>query len=207
MLTVRTQKGMDALLWEATRKVFSDPVNVHDLMVAPQDYDVHQSGRVLELQNRDLWIRTTDLSRHFPFLVTIREMPFRTFRGRSSDKLKAREDKIEEAKKQKTLENRDEDWNSRNWKQSWTWNPSSSFYSSVLPEPQTKRVSVLIGNRLPIGVAQTRHASVPIGSELLGTAQIKRVRLRHGSRTIHGNDVNFIDAHKGIHGDENNVCL
>ena len=68
MLTVRTQKGMDALLWEATRKVFSDPVNVHDLMVAPQDYDVHQSGRVLELENRDLWIRTTDLSRHLESL-------------------------------------------------------------------------------------------------------------------------------------------
>ena len=42
--------------------------------------------------------------------------------------------------------------------------------------------------------AQTRHMS-------------KRARLRHGSRTSRGNVVIFIDPHKGIHDDENNVCL
>ena len=46
-------------------------------MVAPQDYDVRQSGRVLELQNSDLWLRPTDLSWHFPILMTIREEPFK----------------------------------------------------------------------------------------------------------------------------------
>ena len=80
----------------------------------------------MELQNTDLWIRPTDLSWHFPILVTIREMHFRNYRRRSSEKLKAREDKIEEATKQKTLKNRDEDWNSARWKQSWDWTTSSS---------------------------------------------------------------------------------
>ena len=42
--------------------------------------------------------------------------------------------------------------------------------------------------------AQTRHMS-------------KRVRLRHGSHTSRGNEVIFIDPNKGIHDDENNVCL
>ena len=42
--------------------------------IAPQDYDVRQSERVWEFQNRDFWIRPTDLSLHFPNLVTIREM-------------------------------------------------------------------------------------------------------------------------------------
>ena len=55
--------------------------------------------------------------------------------------------------------------------------------------------------------AQTRYASVLIGSQLIGTAQIKRARLRHGSRTTHGNEVIFIDPHNCIHDDEKNVCL
>ena len=35
-------------------------------------------------------------------------------------------------------------------------------------------MSVLIGNHQPIGVAQTKRVSVPIGSQLIGTAQMKR---------------------------------
>ena len=69
-----------------------------DPMVAPQDHDVRQSGRVLELQNSDLWLRPTDLSWHFPVLMTIREEPFKDYRSRTSEKWKA---KFEEAKKQK----------------------------------------------------------------------------------------------------------
>ena len=92
-------------------------------MIAPQDHEVRQSGRGLELQNRDLWIRPTDLSWHFPILVTIRELPFRNYHGRSLAKLEARD----EAKKQKTLKNRKEEWDSARWKQSsWTWTASSS---------------------------------------------------------------------------------
>ena len=43
-----------------TRKV--RPENVDNPMIVSEDYDVRQSGRVLELQNRDLCIRSTDLS-------------------------------------------------------------------------------------------------------------------------------------------------
>ena len=48
-----------------------------DPMVTPHDYDVGQSGRVLELQNSDLWLRPTDLSVHLLILMTIREEPFK----------------------------------------------------------------------------------------------------------------------------------
>ena len=47
-------------------------------MMAPPEYEIRQSGRVLELQNRDLWLRPTDMSWHFPLLITIREEPFET---------------------------------------------------------------------------------------------------------------------------------
>ena len=124
--TARTPKVLKSH-WGRRLESYPDPKNVDNPMIAHQDYDVRESGRVLELQNRDLWIRPTDLSWHFPILVTILEMPFKNYRGRSSEKLEAREDKIEEAKKQNTLKNRDEDWNSARWKQpSWTWTTSSS---------------------------------------------------------------------------------
>ena len=55
--------------------------------------------------------------------------------------------------------------------------------------------------------AQTRHVSVSIGSQLIGTAQTKCVRLRHGSHTFRGHEVIFIDPHKAIHDDEKtSVC-
>ena len=50
--------------------------------------------------------------------------------------------------------------------------------------------------------AQTRLVSVVIGSQLIGTAQTKCV-----SHTSHGNEVFFTDPCKGIHDDENNVCV
>ena len=120
-------KGIEMLLRETARKGCPDPEYVDNPMFAPQDYDARQSGRVLELQHRDLWIRPTDLSWHFPVLVTIREMPFKNYRGRSPAKLKVREDKIEEAKKQKTRKIEARKWNSATWKHSsWTWTTSSS---------------------------------------------------------------------------------
>ena len=61
-------------------------------------------------------------------------VPFRNYRGRSSEKLKTREDEIEEVKKQKTLKIRDEDWNSAKWKQTWTWTTVSSSSSSTWRE-------------------------------------------------------------------------
>ena len=113
---------------------------------------VRQSGRVLELQNRDLWIRPTDLSWHFPIIVTILEIPFRNFRGRSSEKLKAREDKIEDAKNQKTQKSKDDEWNSARWHQSsWTWttsSPSSAWqeWSSDETYEQAREVSAWQSN-------------------------------------------------------------
>ena len=68
-------KGIEVMLRETARKSY--PENVDNPMIAPRDYEVRQSGRVLELKNKDLWIRPTDLSWHFPILVTIRELPFK----------------------------------------------------------------------------------------------------------------------------------
>ena len=42
-------KGIEALLRETARKGYSDLEEVNNPMIAPQDYDVCQSGRVLEL--------------------------------------------------------------------------------------------------------------------------------------------------------------
>ena len=75
---------LDQELWEhcgairvsdsrITRKV--RPENVDNPMIVSEDYDVRQSGRFLELQSRDLCIRSTDLSWHFPILMTIYECP------------------------------------------------------------------------------------------------------------------------------------
>ena len=88
-------------------------------MIAPQDYEVRQSGRVLELQSKDLWIRPTDLSWHYPILATIRELPFKICRGWSIANL---EDK-DEAKKQKILENRGSDQTHRDtaWQSHSHW--------------------------------------------------------------------------------------
>ena len=120
-------KAIEGLLTATARKDCPESEDVDNPMIKPQDYDVRQSGRVLELQNRDLWIRPTDLSWHCPILVTIREEPFKNYRSRSSAKLKAREDKIEEAKKQKTQKSKDDEWKSARWPQSsWTWTTSSS---------------------------------------------------------------------------------
>ena len=59
-------KSIDVLLRETARKHYPVLENVNNPMIAPQDYDVRQSGRVLELHNRVLWIRPTDLSWHLP---------------------------------------------------------------------------------------------------------------------------------------------
>ena len=117
-LTARRTSGRND---EKMNSVTDNPMN------APQNYDVRESKRVLEFQNSDFLIRPIDLSWHFPIFVTIREMRFKTYRGRSSEKSKAGENKIEESNKQKTLKNRDEEWNSTRWKySSWNWTTSSS---------------------------------------------------------------------------------
>ena len=99
-------KGIEGMLRETARKSYPDRENIDSPMMAPQDYEVRQSRRVLELQNSDFWIRPTDLSWHSPILVTIRELPFKKLpwevarevgsQGRSQD--------AEDSEKQK------EDW-------------------------------------------------------------------------------------------------
>ena len=92
-----------------------------DHMVAPPDYEIRQSGRVLELQNRDLWLRPTDMSWHVPILMTIREEPFKNYRSRTSEKWKAKEDKVEEAKKKKKTKECADEWNSVEWQKLDCW--------------------------------------------------------------------------------------
>ena len=98
-------------------------------MIASPDDDCRQSGRVLELQNRDLWIRPTDLSWHFPILLSIREEPLTIFRAKSSEKLNVKEDNIEEAKKK--TKRGDDEWNYADWRpSSWSWQQPMTWASS-----------------------------------------------------------------------------
>ena len=96
-------------------------------MIAPQDYDVRQSGRVLKLQHRNLWLRPTDLSWHFPTLVTIRGMPFKNYRARSPAKLKVRERTRSKKPRNRRFRRIVMEKDSTRWKYSfWTWTTSSS---------------------------------------------------------------------------------
>ena len=82
-------------------------------MMAPPDYEIRQSGRVLELQNRDLCFRPTDMPWHLPILMSFREEPHKNYRSSTSEKWKAKEDKIEEVKK-KTKKG-DDEWSYAEW--------------------------------------------------------------------------------------------
>ena len=129
----RARLRSDLLEEQATRRPSGlTQRDATDPMVAPHDHDIRQSARVLELQNRDLWLRPTDMSWHLPILMTISEEPFKNDRSRTSEKWKAQEDKIEEAKKQKIKRNDDArsyaDWqtSSWSWQQTMTWTSSLS---------------------------------------------------------------------------------
>ena len=74
------EKGVENQLRVAAQRGY--PEYATDPMVATPDYDIRQSGSVVELQNRDLWLRPTDMSWHFPILMTIREEPFKNHRSR-----------------------------------------------------------------------------------------------------------------------------
>ena len=65
---------------------------------ASEDYDIRQYERVLEYQNKDFWLRPTDLLWHYPIRVTIGEIPSKNYRERFAGKTKARETKIERYK-------------------------------------------------------------------------------------------------------------
>ena len=57
---ISRERGVEIQLKAAAQRSY--PEDATDPMVAPQDYDIRQSGRILELQNRDLWLRPTDMS-------------------------------------------------------------------------------------------------------------------------------------------------
>ena len=62
---------------------------------------------------------------------------------------------------------------------------------------QTKRVSVLIGNHQPIGVAQTKRMSVlECARRVLAVTILMAVK---------NEDLTYKDIYKGIHDDENNA--
>ena len=98
------------MLKETAKRNRPNPEAVHRPEIAPQDHDVRQSERVLEFENKDFWIRPTDLSWHYPILLTVREIPFKNYRGRSAGKTEVRETKISRCKKSP----------------SWSWQP---YYS------------------------------------------------------------------------------
>ena len=141
-------KGIEVLLRETARKSYPD--NVDNPMIAPQDDEVRQCGRVLELQNRDLWTRPADLSWHFPILATIRELPFQNYRGRSLANLDARD----EAKKNKTLKK--------------VARIGTQPHGGSHLGPGLLHLHFLSGEN----GAQKKRVSVLIGSQLIGTAQI-----------------------------------
>ena len=133
---------LDPELWEhsgairvSERRITRNvrPENFDNPMIVPEDFDVRQSGRVLELQNRDLWIRQTDLSWHFPILVTIRECPSRiiveghprSWRPERTRSKKSRSRRLK--KKKRRLE-------FSQMEQTWTWTTASSSSSSAWRE-------------------------------------------------------------------------
>ena len=74
---ISRDRGIESQLRAAAQRAHRDQEDAEDTMVAPQEYDIRQSGRVLELHNRDLWLRPTDMSWHLPILMTTREEPFK----------------------------------------------------------------------------------------------------------------------------------
>ena len=103
-------KGIEVKPRETVRKSY--PEDVYNPTVVPQYYEVRQSGRILQLRNKDLWIWLTDLSWHFLILVTVRELPFKDYRGRSLANLKARNEamKQKDPENKKVKSNRDTTW-------------------------------------------------------------------------------------------------
>ena len=107
----------------AAQRGFTEDATVP--MVAPQDYDVRQSGRVLELQYSDPWLRPTDLSWHFPIIMTTREEPFKNFQEHPKNARPS-----SRAKKQKIKKN-DDGRSYANWQtSSWSWHQPMTWTSS-----------------------------------------------------------------------------
>ena len=59
---ISRERGIESQLKAAAQRAYRDQEDATDPTMAPQDFDVRQSGRVRELQNSDLWLRPTDVS-------------------------------------------------------------------------------------------------------------------------------------------------
>ena len=66
---ISRERGVEGQLRAAARRSYPNPEDAEDPMMVPPDY--------LELQNGDLWLRPTDMSWHFPILMTIVKNPSR----------------------------------------------------------------------------------------------------------------------------------
>ena len=114
-----SERGVESQLRSGAQRAYRDQEDATDPMVAPQDCHVHQSVRVLELQNSDLWLRPTD-----------REESFKNYRSRKGEKWKAKENEAEEFKKQKLQKNSDGQ-SYANWQpSSWSWHQPATWASS-----------------------------------------------------------------------------
>ena len=144
------ERGVESQLWAAAQRGY--PEDATGPMVAPQDDDIRQSWSVLELQNRDhgydqqFCPGTFTSSRPF-----VKNLSTPIVQGHPRN-WKAKEDKIEEAKKQK-IKRSDDEWNYADWQpSSWsrqqpmtwtsmTWTSSSSSSWQQWSSDQTRERS------------------------------------------------------------------
>ena len=52
---ISRERGFESQLKAAAQRGYPTPQDTNDPMMAPPDYEIRQSGSVLELQSRDLW--------------------------------------------------------------------------------------------------------------------------------------------------------
>ena len=83
MEEISRERGIEAQLRATAQRAYRDQEDATDTKVAPKDYDLRQSKRVLELQNSDLWLRPPDLSWQLLILMTVREESFKNHRSRT----------------------------------------------------------------------------------------------------------------------------
>ena len=75
---ISRERSFEGLLRASAQRSYPTPEDAKDKnpMMAPPGYETRPSGRVLELQNRDVWLRLTDMSWHLSILGTVPEEPF-----------------------------------------------------------------------------------------------------------------------------------
>ena len=166
-------------------------------------------------KTKDLWIRPTDLSWHFPILGTVREEPLSNYRLRTAEEWKAKEEKLEEVNKERTKKGGG-DWNdahhhlpsphlrpgNRRAQRRRASEPIGKH--GPIGQAQTQRASVLIGMSQPMGIGWTTRASVLIGTnQFIGIAQLKRVNVLIGKNQPTGTaHVKRVSVLIGTHTDQ-----